>query len=474
MYGKSAAEHRQIWGYDFVWTDDHINPDAKHPMKYTYDKLGEEALKRLDQISPPPLFSSARQAIESKRTDKDSIQQPPPPKRDLFALLRDNAAHDEVVGKLWEEVNYVPEWVNWEQIERGQKVFYRYAVGALTGLAFQGLIGGMASNRVVETLARTGGFSTKIARHRFFETFQHVLESTKSLKEIQPGGAGHASSVRVRLLHASVRKRILKLVETRPQYYDVEKYGVPINDLDCIQAIGTYSSNLMFLQLPRQNIHPRKQEVEDYIALFRYIAHIVGTPTEAFETPAKAKAWMESIMLTEIYPTETSKILANNIVKSLEGTPPVYLSKEFLEVGSRWLNGDELCDGLGMGNPGWYYWALMAGQCWLSKVVAYTARSVTWLDEMQISYLRQLLYGYIVEGETLGGPSHFDYKYIPEAGKKTTYEEDNKRPDQSKAFSIETVYFYAFVFGCFVLFLTGLSGVKVSMIGIKSLVAVMS
>lgn len=90
-------------------------------------------------------------------------------------------------------------------------------------------------------------------------------------------------------------------------------------------------------------------------------------------------------MLTEIDPTETSKVLANNIIKSLEDTPPVYVSKEFLEVGSRWLNGNDLCDGLGLGNPGCYYWALMAGQCWLSKAVAYMARAVPWLDEMQIA-----------------------------------------------------------------------------------------
>lgn len=140
----------------------------------------------------------------------------------------------------------------------------------------------------------------------------------------------------------------------------------------------------MFLQLPRQSIYPRKQEVEDYIALFRYIAHILRTPTEALETPKKAKAWMESIMLTEIDPTETSKILASNIIKYLEGTRPVCVSKEFLEAGSRWLNSNELYDGLGLGNPDYYYLALMARQCWLSMLVAYTARAIPLLDEKQI------------------------------------------------------------------------------------------
>ncbi|KAL8801630.1 MAG: hypothetical protein Q9182_004315 [Xanthomendoza sp. 2 TL-2023] len=475
MLGTKTAEHQTVWNYDFKWTKDHIEADAKQPMKFSYDKLAEQALERINIISPPPSCSSP-QALRNADGGKSAASKPmaQPPTRDLYALLRDHATEDEKLGRLWEEVNLIPEWVDWDQIERGQKVFYRYAVGALTGLAFQGLIGGMASNRVVETLARTGGFSTKIARHRFFETFQHVLECTKSLSDIQPGGAGHASTVRVRLLHASVRKRIMTLVESYPQYYKHQEFGTPINDLDCIQAIGTYSSNLMFLQLPRQNIHPRKQEVDDYIALFRYIAHIIGTPTEAFESPSKAKAWMESIMLTEIDPSETSKILANNIIKCLEDTPPVYVSKEFLEVGSRWLNGNDLCDGLGLGNPGYYYWALMAGQCWLSKLVAYTARAIPWLDELQIAYLRQLLYRYIVEGDTLGGPSHFDYKYVPEKGKKTTYEEDAPRPDEAKkAFSIETVYLYAFVVGIVAMTLTGGLGLKLSLNVSQSLIAIL-
>ncbi|KAI4174648.1 MAG: hypothetical protein LQ343_002221, partial [Gyalolechia ehrenbergii] len=339
---------------------------------------------------------------------------------------------------------------------------------------------------VVETLARTGRSSTRIARHRFFETFQHVLESTKFLADIQPGGASHVSG----------RKRILKLVELNPQYYDLQAFGVPINNLlkdmkgttffspetgygTCLNtaqirwlAIPTYSTNLMFLQLPRQSIYPRKQEVEDYIALFRYIAHILRTPTEALETPKKAKAWMESIMLTEIDPTETSKILASNIIKYLEGTRPVCVSKEFLEAGSRWLNSNELYDGLGLGNPDYYYLALMARQCWLSMLVAYTARAIPLLDEKQILYFRQLLYDYIVEGEILRGPSRFDYKYVPDTGKMTTYEEDTQRPDEAKrAFSFETVDLYAFVVGYVAFLLAGLAGLKLSVAVSKNLIA---
>jgi ER-bound oxygenase mpaB/B'/Rubber oxygenase, catalytic domain len=267
----------------------------------------------------------------------------------------------------------------------GQEVFYRYGGATLTGLAYQSLLGGMGANRVVEVLTRTGGFSVKVARHRLFETTQHILECTRNLESIQPGGAGFASSIRVRLLHAAVRQRIMKLEQSRPGYYNIENYGIPINDLDCIATIGTFSATIIWLSLPRQGLFLRKQEIEDYVALWRLIAYYTGTPTEPFETPEKAKAIMESLLMNEIDPTETSKVLAGNIIKCLEAQPPAYASRSFLEVNARWLNGNNLCDALGLGRPSLYYWALMAGQCLFFMAICYSYRSVRSMDRRKIA-----------------------------------------------------------------------------------------
>ena len=242
----------------------------------------------------------------------------------------------------------------------------------------------MGANRVVEVLARTGGFSVKVARHRLFETTQHILECTKSLESIQPGGAGFASSLRVRLLHAAVRQRIMKLERSRPGYYNVEKYGVPINDLDCIATIGTFSGSIIWMSLPRQGIWLRQREIEDYIALWRLIAHYTGTPTGHFATAQKAKAIMESLLMNEINPTETSKVLAANVIRCLEAQPPAFASRPFLEVNARWLNGNDLCDALELGRPSLYYWTLMAGQCIFFMSICYFYRSIPWLDRRKI------------------------------------------------------------------------------------------
>lgn len=179
----------------------------------------------------------------------------------------------------------------------------------------------------------------------------------------------------------------MKLAQTRPDYYDVKKFGIPINDLDCIATIGTFSATMIFLSLPRQGIYLTKQEAADYIHLWRYVAYLMGTPTEFFETPEKARSIMEVLLLYEINPSDTSRILANNVIKCLMAQPPTYASKPFLEASSRWLNGNELCDGLGLGRPSIYYSCLVGGQCLFFMALCYTYRLIPHLDRRKIKVI---------------------------------------------------------------------------------------
>jgi hypothetical protein len=129
------SEVRNCFGYKFAWTDRHIPEEQLLPYQYTYDTLGSEALERLDKICPPP---------PPKRGwgwgDKEAKSEPPP-QRDLYALLRDNAHKDEILERLWNELTTIPEWVDWAQLKRGQDVLYRYAGPALLGFALHGLVG---------------------------------------------------------------------------------------------------------------------------------------------------------------------------------------------------------------------------------------------------------------------------------------------------------------------------------------------
>lgn len=53
-----------------------------------------------------------------------------------------------------------------------------------------------------EVFIRTGGFNVPVLPKRFLETFQWQIQATQSLQSLQPGGEGHISTIRVRLLHA--------------------------------------------------------------------------------------------------------------------------------------------------------------------------------------------------------------------------------------------------------------------------------
>ena len=173
---------------------------------------------------------------------------------------------------------------------------------------------------------------------------------------MQPGGDGWISTIRVRFLHAAVRRRILKLAKDRPEYYDVKAFGIPINDLDAIGTISVFSGTLIWMSFPRQGIYMRKQETEDYVALWRYIAWVIGCPDEHFASAKKAKAIMESLFENEVQPNEMGALLANNIIKSIENEPPTYESADMLCASARWLNGNQLSDALKLPNPGLYYW----------------------------------------------------------------------------------------------------------------------
>lgn len=121
---KSGAKYRK-WNYTFQWTDQHLTPEQMHPLRYKFDDLGANALGKLQEISS--------QTAGSKNC--------PVPKLDLYAVLRENHNSDPVLSDFWDQLHTVPEWVDWEQLERGQKVFYRYAVANLTGFALQGFVG---------------------------------------------------------------------------------------------------------------------------------------------------------------------------------------------------------------------------------------------------------------------------------------------------------------------------------------------
>ena len=50
----STPTMQHHWGLDIEWTELHQTQEQLRPQMFTYDKLAQECIERLNEISPPP------------------------------------------------------------------------------------------------------------------------------------------------------------------------------------------------------------------------------------------------------------------------------------------------------------------------------------------------------------------------------------------------------------------------------------
>ncbi|PWY66680.1 hypothetical protein BO83DRAFT_319745 [Aspergillus eucalypticola CBS 122712] len=370
------------WDHTFAWSPLHQTREQLRSKMHTYDRLGDECIDQINEIG--------RQVVNQDRQNDPDRKLPD---LDVYIMLKDHAKDDSKLSEFWAQVNTVPDWVDWQQIKRGQEVFFRYGLPILNVF---------------------------------------ILQVSESVDAMKPGGVGNISSIRVRLLHAYLRSLIC--VRER---YDNERYGVPINDLDSLATISSFSSIIIWLGLPRQGIWLRKQEIDDYLALWRLVAYYLGVPDEPFASQQTARALMESLLVSEVDPINNGRVLARNILHGLENKAPAHASMGFMEAMVRRLNGKQLSDSLRIPQPALYYRVLIYGYCFFVMALAYGTRLFPKLDQRFIAYRRRYYYTMITDREKgLGGESLFDFVYKPShAGplyKAVTVKEKEKIPKTSR------------------------------------------
>lgn len=110
---KGDSTECHYWDYSFDWTHLHRPENELRPMIQTCDSLADECVQQLNKIP-------ADDGSDNK-----------PFKKDLYNLLQDHVDEDPKYQELWAQINTVPEWVDWAQIQRGQDVFFRYGLPIL-------------------------------------------------------------------------------------------------------------------------------------------------------------------------------------------------------------------------------------------------------------------------------------------------------------------------------------------------------
>jgi len=213
--------------------------------------------------------------------------------------------------RLFEQLDHVPVWVDWDRIDRAGSLLFRTVVAGGIVLGARSLALGYRSpggNKPLVFSGRLSGEDQRM-RRRLGETGRFVVEVCRQ-GGMRRHATGFASTVRVRWMHAHVRR----LIRTSGRWHATQ-WGEPINQHD--MAATTLLFSLAFVDGVRAfGFHVTPDELDDYLHLWRYNGYVMGVEPEllaAGETEARRIA--DCIEATQAAPDEDSRTLVRALIE---------------------------------------------------------------------------------------------------------------------------------------------------------------
>jgi hypothetical protein len=169
---------------------------------------------------------------------------------------------------LFAEVDRVPDWVDWERLERGAAAMRRYA--PLTWLFARFAFGQTYVNaNAGMPLYMSGSLGEQTAAKRLKETDRWRL-GVQQPGALRRFGDGFKTVVRVRVLHALIRYHLLTSGR-----WDVERLGMPIPQIDMAAAnVGMMMAHSFLPMMLGAVMTP--SEIGDVIHFWRYHGWLNG------------------------------------------------------------------------------------------------------------------------------------------------------------------------------------------------------
>jgi hypothetical protein len=261
-----------------------------------------------------------------------------------------NGAVDQLpaLEALVASASVVPPWLDEARLLSAHEVFLRAGLlGGIT-LGLCSLVHGYAAPAGNKPLAFSGRL-TERADRRLAETGKFVTAVTEP-NGLQPGALGWRSVLRVRLMHAQVRRLLLESGR-----WSTEDFSQPINQHDMLATILLFSC--VFIDgIRKLGVHVTAQEADDYQHLFRYVGELIGVESALLPaTHAEAMRLAELIRLTQGEPDDDSRELVRALLEGplRAAKSPGELARAERQVAvargiCRGLVGDELADALGL------------------------------------------------------------------------------------------------------------------------------
>lgn len=288
---------------------------------------------------------------------------------DLLGTVRSRAKDgDARCRELLSLAETPPPWADFAAMERGQRLIASYAPWMGMSLFTGSLVGGSMFRKMAMTTAMTGMLSGKPAQ-RLTETTALVTRMALP-GSMQPGGKAHEVLLRVRLLHAGLRRL---LVDSGRFRHPTE---VPINqqDLAITLALFCYVNVRQLMQL---GIDLDRPQIDSYMALWRYAGSVLGMEEALLPRSIEdQQAFYLSSCLHQVRPEKVSpesKTLLDAVARSSRVLPYPAV-RTFLHQVTRYLSGDDYIRGMAI-EPLDGYWGLRAFS-WLGRAASFAHQHV--------------------------------------------------------------------------------------------------
>ena len=213
-----------------------------------------------------------------------------------------------IVREFFQDAGTPPPWLDPEALAPGVRMFHRDS-----RLVLAGMVGGV----LVE------GFSSNISKSFFIsgrlreQGVRRLQQNNRHMVEIfLPGGLerygdGWKLSVRIRLIHARVRK----LLRDSPDW-DLDEWGTPISAAHLGLAIAAFSARLL-RHMKKLGATFDDQERASFMDVWRYSGYLMGIPEAIlFEDEADALRLFDIGHVCEPEPELESVVMANSLINS--------------------------------------------------------------------------------------------------------------------------------------------------------------
>lgn len=169
--------------------------------------------------------------------------------------------------EFFETVTRVPDWVDWDRVARGAKVYRRFGRNAADILTVLSLIGGYRFGGPPDLLVATGGLVGDSTALRLAETQKWTVALSKE-GALRPGGEGWRLTLHVRAMHALVNHRF------EPEW-DVERWGLPINQSDQAGTLGLFDA-VVLLGVRALGVPVSRSDSRAVMHLWKYVGWLMG------------------------------------------------------------------------------------------------------------------------------------------------------------------------------------------------------